>query len=239
MELLAGCVEAAAAPQIGAAARAVFARAGIELAATPGVGCCGALAFHLEGRDKARSLARRNLEAWSAALEAGSEAIIVPSSGCAAFIRDYPDVLRDEPALAEAARHLAARVRDPVDVLESAEFSASHGPAAPRVAVHDPCTLSHGLGLSGRHAAFLERLGFSPIRVADAHLCCGSAGAYSLLEPGFARPLREAKIAALTVEAPAEILTANIGCWLHLSETSPIPVRHWLEAVEEATRVGE
>ncbi|MGH7010104.1 MAG: glycolate oxidase subunit GlcF, partial [Caulobacteraceae bacterium] len=219
MELLAGCVEAAAAPHFAAAAKAVFERAGIDLRPTPGVGCCGALAFHLDGREKARALARRNLEAWSAALGAGSEAIIVPSSGCAAFIADYPDVLRDEPALAEAARGLAALVKDPVEALESAELLAQRAPAAPRVAVHDPCTLSHGLGLSGRHAAFLARLGFSPTRVSDAHLCCGSAGAYSLLEPGFAGPLREAKLAALTHEKRQEILTANIGCWLHLSET--------------------
>ncbi len=235
MELLAGCVQAAAAPHFNDAAARLFDRVDISLSETPGAGCCGALAFHLDGQVEARALVRRNIAAWLAALDAGAEAIVVASSGCAAFIRDYPDVLADDPAWADKARRLAAAVRDPVEVLEKTQLTVTRPPPSPRIAVHDPCTLQHGARLGGRVAAFLAGLGFEPQPVADAHLCCGSAGAYSLTQPYFAQRLRADKLAALIASAPAAIVTANIGCWLHLAETSPVPVRHWLEAADEAT----
>ena len=108
--------------------------------------------------------------------------------------------------------------------------------ARSRIAVHEPCTLQHGLRLTGSVTALLARLGFDPQPVRDAHLCCGSAGAYSLLQPEISGALREAKLAALTEHAPAAIYTANIGCWMHLSEGTDVPVRHWIEAVEEVAR---
>jgi glycolate oxidase iron-sulfur subunit len=233
MTLLAGCVQSAAAAHFNAATRRVFDRAGVTLAENPAVGCCGALAFHLDAPQAARTQARRNIDAWTRELDAGAEAIVAGASGCAAFIRDYPDVLADDIAYAAKARRVAERLRDPIEVLDGSQLSALHTPTHPRIAVHEPCTLQNGPGLTGRVARLLAGLGYEPQPVADAHLCCGSAGAYSLLQPAFARRLRTGRLAALTAGAPAAIYTANIGCWLHLAEASPIPVRHWIEAVDE------
>jgi glycolate oxidase iron-sulfur subunit len=235
MTLLAGCVQQAAAPQFNAAAKRVFGRVGIALAEAPAAGCCGAVSFHLDAPEEARAFARRNIDAWLAARDAGAQALVITASGCAAFVNDYPDLLADDPAYAEKAKAIAALVRDPVEVLEASSLAAARAPAEPRIAVHDPCTLQHGLRLGGRVAALLARLGFDPQPVRDAHLCCGSAGPYSLTQPAFANALREQKLAALTESGPAAICTANIGCWMHLAETSPAPVRHWLEAVDEVT----
>ncbi|MHB8529394.1 MAG: glycolate oxidase subunit GlcF [Caulobacteraceae bacterium] len=235
MELLAGCVQSAAAPHFNLAATRVFERVGVSLEETPGVGCCGALAFHLDAREEGRSLAKANIARWLAALDDGSQAIVVASSGCAAFIRDYPDILAGDRVWAEKARRVAESVKDPIEILGNANLAATRAPADRRVAVHEPCTLQHGPRLSGRIPALLASLGYEPQRVADAHLCCGSAGAYSLTQPAFAKRLRADKLAALTAADPAAIYTANIGCWLHLAESSPVPVRHWLEAVDEMT----
>ena len=235
MSLLAGCVQAAAAPHFNAAARRVFAQAGIDLRETPAAGCCGAVSFHLGAPDEARALARRNVDAWAAELDAGSDAVVVTASGCAAFIKDYPDLLADDPAYAAMAQRIVDALRDPVEVLEAAPLAPLRPPAEPRIVAHDPCTLRNGLKLGGRVEALLRRLGFDPQPLRDAHLCCGSAGPYALTQPAFAAALRANKLAALTEGAPAAICTANIGCWMHLGETSPVPVRHWLEAVEEVT----
>jgi glycolate oxidase iron-sulfur subunit len=233
MALLGGCVQAAAAPQFNAAATRVFAKAGVALAEAPGAGCCGAIDFHLGAIEAARGRARRNIDAWSAALDAGSEAVVVTASGCAAFIKDYPDLLAADPAYADKARRIAELTRDPVEVLEASPPKIVRDPAEPRIAVHEPCTQRHGLKLPDRVENLLRGLGFEPQGVRDPHLCCGSAGSYALTQPEFANALRADKLAALTEHAPAVIVTANIGCWMHLSETSPTPVRHWLEAVDD------
>jgi glycolate oxidase iron-sulfur subunit len=233
MALLEGCVQAAAAPHFNAVTSRVFDRCGVALTETPGVGCCGAVSFHLDAPEEARAFARRNIDAWIADLDAGAQAIVVNASGCAAFIRDYPDILAADLVYAAKARRVADHIRDPIQVLEGLDLVAAKAPDQPRITVHEPCTLQHGLKLPGRVGRLLARLGYDPQPVADAHLCCGSAGAYSLLNPAMANPLRDAKVAALNAHAPAAIYTANIGCWMHLGETSPAPVRHWIEAVDD------
>jgi glycolate oxidase iron-sulfur subunit len=235
MALLAGCVQSAAAPHFNAAAKRVLGRVGVALTETPGVGCCGAVSFHLDAPQEARAFARRNIDAWIGALDGGASGVVVTASGCAAFIKDYPDLLADDPAYADKARRIAEAVRDPVEVLETAAPAAVRPPAEPRIAVHDPCTLRNGLRLGGRVEALLRRLGYDPQPVRDAHLCCGSAGPYSLTQPTFAKALRDQKLDALSERAPAVICTANIGCWMHLAETSTTPVRHWLELADDVT----
>ena len=235
MALLAGCAQSVVAGHFNAATRRVFARAAIDLSETPGAGCCGAVSFHLGAVEEARAFARRNIDAWLGVIDSGSEAVIVNASGCAAFIQDYGHLLAEDPAYADKAQRIAALVKDPVQVLETADLSATRPPADPRIAVHDPCTLQHGLRLKGRVAALLERLGYQPQPVRDAHLCCGSAGAYSLLQPKFANALKANKLAALNESVPAAIYTGNIGCWMHMAEGSGTPVRHWIEAVDEVT----
>lgn len=235
MTLLAGCAQSVSAPQFNAAATRVFAKAGIGLAAAPEAGCCGAVSAHLGDLTEARRFARRNIDAWSRQLDGGAAAVVVTASGCGAFIKDYPDLLAEDPAYADRARRIAQAVREPVELLDGTPLPAVRAPAAPRIAVHDPCTLRNGLRLGGRVEALLRRLGYDPQPVRDPHLCCGSAGPYALTQPGFAATLRADKIDALTENAPTVIVTANIGCWMHLRETSPIPVRHWIEAVDDVT----
>ncbi|HTX49444.1 MAG TPA: heterodisulfide reductase-related iron-sulfur binding cluster, partial [Caulobacteraceae bacterium] len=198
-------------------------------------GCCGAVSFHLDDPAEAQAFARRNIDAWTAELDAGASAVVVTASGCAAFIKDYPDLLADDSAYADKARRVAELVRDPVEVLEVARPEPRRAARQPRIAVHDPCTLRNGLRLGGRVEALLARLGYEPQPVRDPHLCCGSAGPYALTQPAFAGALRAEKLAALTGARPDGIVTANIGCWMHLAETSPVPVRHWIEAVDEVT----
>jgi glycolate oxidase iron-sulfur subunit len=231
MLVLGGCVQSKAAPQFNAALARVFDHIGITLEERPG--CCGALSFHLDAAAEARALARGHIDAWSAALAAGVEAIVISASGCAAFVRDWPDLMADEPAYAEAARRIVTALRDPVEVLAENPLVPAPPPARPRIAVHDPCTLRNGPDLAGAVEALLARLGYEPQPVAEADQCCGSAGAYSLLQPDFAGRLRAKKIAALTAAGPDAIVTANIGCWMHLGAVSPVPVRHWIEAIDD------
>ncbi len=233
MTMLRGCVQSATAPHFNAATRRVFGHAGVDLGETPEVGCCGALSVHLDAREEGQALARRNIDAWIRQLDGGAEAIVVNASGCAAFIRDYPDLLADDPDYAARARRVVDRLRDPVEVLIQTPPRATRAPAKARIAVHQSCTLRNGPGLGEAPARLLASLGYDPQPVADAHLCCGSAGAYSLLQPELAGRLRTEKVAALTASGPDVIYTANIGCWMHLGETSPIPVRHWIEAVDD------
>ena len=233
MLMLTGCVQSAAAAHFNAATARVFDRLGIGLVEAPRAGCCGAVSFHLDAAEQAQAQARANLDAWGPLIAAGAEALIVNSSGCAAFIRDYPDVLRDDPAYRDLACRVADLVRDPIEVLEGApELAPRRAPTAPRIAVHEPCTLQHGLKLTGRIGGLLTKLGYEPQPVADNHLCCGSAGAYSLLQPQMSERLKANKLAALNASAPSAIYTANIGCWMHLGAGTPTPVKHWIEAVE-------
>lgn len=236
MVMLAGCVQSVAAQHFNAATARVFDRVGVSLAEAPGAGCCGAAHFHLDAPEPARAAARRNIDAWWPQIEAGALGVVVNSSGCAAFIRDYPDVLRDDPAYLEKARAVAGLVRDPIEELSAATLPVRRAPADPRIAVHEPCTLQHGLKLTGRIGTLLRGLGYEPQAVADNHLCCGSAGAYSLLQPKLSGQLKTNKQKALNASQPSAIYTANIGCWMHLADGSQAPVRHWIEAVDEVTR---
>ncbi|HWE99396.1 MAG TPA: glycolate oxidase subunit GlcF [Caulobacteraceae bacterium] len=233
MSSLPGCVQAAAAPQIDEAARRVFAHAGVALSPARGVGCCGALAFHTGAGDVARDLARRNIDVWRADLAEGAEAVVITASGCAAFVRDYRDLLADDPDYASAAAQISAAVRDPAELIADAPLTPARLPKAKRIAVHDPCTLRNGVRLDGVPAGILARVGYEPQPTGEAHMCCGSAGAYSLLHPATAGALRTRKLAALGAARVEGVCTANIGCQLHLCAGTDTPVRHWLVAVAE------
>jgi glycolate oxidase iron-sulfur subunit len=231
MVILGGCVQAAAAPRFNAATARVFDKIGISLSERSG--CCGAVPFHLEAGKSARVMARRQVDALIQALDGGAEAIVVNASGCAAFMRDWPDLFCDEPDYLAKARRVAAAVKDPIEILAGADLTARRAPAERRVAVHDPCTLKNGPRLGGRVETLLARLGFEPTPIADDGQCCGSAGTYSLFQPEFAQKLRVAKLTALNAGEPQAIVTGNVGCWMHLGAASAIPVRHWIEAVDE------
>ncbi len=243
MLALYGCVQPSLAPSIDGAMARVLDRIGVSLIRSAGSGCCGALSHHLAAADEARRLMRANIDAWWPEIERGAEAIVVTASGCGVLVKEYGDLLRDDPAYAERARRVAALARDPVEIV-AAEWkriaplvAMDHG--AQRVAFHSPCTLQHGLKLAGRVEEILEALGLELTPVADAHLCCGSAGTYSILQPVLSEQLRTNKLAALEAGRPELIATANIGCLAHLGAGTQRPVRHWIELLESRLRGGD
>jgi glycolate oxidase iron-sulfur subunit len=243
MLVLTGCVQPAAAPDINAAAARVLDRLGISLIAVDD-GCCGALAHHLSARERARRQMRRNIDAWWPQIERGAEALVVTASGCGAMVSDYGALLRDDPQYADKAARISQLSRDISQVV--AQALADSAPlleripsrkARLRVAFHSPCTLQHGLQLRGIVEPLLERAGCALTAVAGGHLCCGSAGSYSLLQPEISRQLKADKLAALQADAPDVIATANIGCLLHLAAGADRPVRHWVEVLAEMLAV--
>jgi len=238
MLALAGCVQPSLAPNINVATARVLEKLGIELFEESKAGCCGAVRFHLNDHDAAKDDMRRNIDAWWPHVEAGIEAIIVTASGCGVQVRDYGHALADDAVYAEKAAKISALCRDPADVvLAESEQLLTLVKAARSdrgaLAFHSPCTLQHGLKIRGVVEGFLEAAGYRLTPVADSHLCCGSAGTYSVLQPKLARQLRDNKLAALNAGAPAVVATANIGCLTHLQSGSALPVRHWIELIYE------
>lgn len=232
--LLDGCVQPGLAPQINDALETLLAHLGIGVTATPAAGCCGALPHHLSDGERSRAMARANIDAWFPAIESGAEALVVSASGCGAHIADYPKLLGDDPTYADRARRIADLLRDPVELLAAAPRDALPVTARKqRVAVHTPCTLQHALHLNGQIEQLLQRLGYQLCSVQEGHLCCGSAGTYSILQAALSTQLRERKLTALKVDHPDVIVTANIGCLMHLDAGDPLPVVHWLNLVAD------
>ncbi|BBL22703.1 MULTISPECIES: glycolate oxidase subunit GlcF [Comamonas] len=244
--LLAGCVQPAMLPNINYATARVLDAVGIQTVIADKAGCCGAVKFHLNDQDSARDQMRANIDAWWPAVEAGEvEAIISNASGCGAMVKDYAHALRDDSAYAAKAQRVSALARDLSELLpallpELADKLAGRTkvPAQP-MAYHPPCTLQHAQKLKGVVEANLGKLGFQ-LRTArtESHLCCGSAGTYSILQSDISQQLRTRKLDALDEAfeggAPAAILSANIGCITHLQAGTAVPVRHWVEVLDEA-----
>jgi glycolate oxidase iron-sulfur subunit len=234
----AGCVQPALAPNIDAATARVLDRAGVSATSIEGGGCCGALSYHLSEHDEARALARRNIDAWWPHIEQGASAIVVTASGCGVMVREYDHLLARDPAYAERAKRVVALVRDPVELVAAAwpalAPQLASRRAVARVAFHPPCTLQHGMKIRGEVERVLVDAGFTLLPVADAHLCCGSAGTYSILQPELATALKTNKLAALLAGRPDVIASANIGCITHLQSGAALAVRHWIELVDEA-----
>jgi len=236
MLVLGGCVQAAATPATNHAARRVFRRLGIDLVDVPEAGCCGAVSYHLAAREEALVFMRRNIDAWWPHVESGAEAIVSTASGCGVMINEYADLLADDPAYSARAKRITELARDLSEVLEAEDLDVLRvSTDTPATAVHCPCTLSHGQKRDGSVERILERTGIPLVVTAEKHLCCGSAGTYSLFQPEMSRRLLKRKLAALSVGDPKQIVTANIGCQLHLASRSDVPVRHWIELLDEAT----
>jgi glycolate oxidase iron-sulfur subunit len=224
------CGEAAA-PNTRAAAARVFARFGIALEGMPAAGCCGALAYHIGKHADGLAAMRNNIDAWWPAIESGGiEAIVITATGCNVTVRDYGHLLRHDPLYADKARQVSALARDPAEILIAEDRSALAGiGSGRRIAFHAPCTLQHGLKREALVEQLLREAGYELAPVTDPHLCCGSAGSYSVLQPQLADTLRERKLGALEAGAPELIATANIGCQLHLAAAAARPVKHWIE----------
>jgi glycolate oxidase iron-sulfur subunit len=240
MLALVGCVQPALAPSIDAAMARVLDRLEISLIRVRGSGCCGAMSYHLAAQEDALARMRANIDAWWPEIERGAEAIVVTASGCGVMVKDYGEALKHDPAYASKARRIAELARDPVEIVATQwkrlapRVAMDHGPD--RVALHTPCSLQHAQKLNGRIDEIIEALGFELTPVADAHLCCGSAGTYSILQSELANELRANKLAALEAGKPNVIATANIGCQMHLAAATHRPVLHWIELLDARLR---
>jgi glycolate oxidase iron-sulfur subunit len=236
MLLLAGCVQPAMAPNINAATARVLDALGVELVVPPAAGCCGAIRQHLGDQPGALAEARRNIDAWWPHIEGASgtavEAIVMNASGCGAQVQEYAHLLRHDPAYAAKAQRIAALSRDLAQLLSpmlAALRARLRAQAAARLVFHPPCTLQHALGLRGTVEPLLRALGAEILAFDDSHLCCGSAGTYSLTQRQLSHELRERKLRALMAAGPEAILSANVGCIAHLAARASIPVQHWIE----------
>jgi glycolate oxidase iron-sulfur subunit len=234
MLLLNGCVQPSLAPQINTAAVRVLDALGISIVSQTDSGCCGAVSHHLNAADEAKRFMRSNIDAWWPAIEQGAEAIIVTASGCAPMVKDYGRLLAADSTYAGKAKRVSGLAKDISEII-SAEFRREAFAASAdkrRVAFHSPCTLQHAQRITGTVEDILTRLGFTLTTVSNGHLCCGSAGTYSILEPKLSTALRANKLAALQADRPAMIATANIGCMMHMAAQADIPVVHWIELLE-------
>jgi glycolate oxidase iron-sulfur subunit len=251
--LLLGCVQPAMMPNINSATARVLDAAGIQTLVADDAGCCGAIRLHLGDRGGALEHMRRNIDAWWPMVQSGAvEAIVMNASGCGVTVKEYGHSLAHDPEYANKANRIADLTRDLsellpdlVDVLRprlalprsAGERGAALSSAGRvgRIAFHPPCTLQHGQRLRGGVETALNALGFEVhIATNEAHLCCGSAGTYSVFQPELANALRDRKLANLDELAPSTIVSANIGCIQHLQSGTTTPVRHWVEVLDEA-----
>ena len=241
MLMLEGCVQPAMMPNINNATMRVLDAAGVQGVVAAKAGCCGAVKFHLNDQDGGKAEMRRNIDAWWPYIETeeglGVEAIVMNASGCGVTVKEYGYILKDDPAYAVKAARISALTRDLSELLPELVEALREkiSVKAGSIAFHPPCTLQHGQQLRGGVEQHLGVLGFD-IKVAscEAHLCCGSAGTYSVLQPQIAYELRDRKLGNLTEMKPEVIASANIGCITHLQSGTATPVRHWVEVLDEA-----
>jgi len=237
--LLSGCVQPAMMPSIDAATIRVLDRLGIGTRVEKGAGCCGALSFHLDDQERARAQMRLNIDAWLPWVESGKvEAIVMNASGCGAMVVEYAHHLRDDPVYLPKAQKIVALVRDISQIVEpQAEILAALVDAQKlpkRPVFHPPCTLQHGQDLRGVSEQLMKKLGLALQPFGESHLCCGSAGAYSVLQPEISGELRDRKLSHLNAAEPDVVMSSNIGCIGHLQSGTDTPVRHWIEIVDGA-----
>ena len=213
---------------------------GIQLIEAAQAGCCGALRYHLNEQEAGLDDMRRNIDAWWPYVEQGVEAIVMTASGCGVMVKEYGHLLRDDPRYAEKAERISEMTRDTCEVMNAEgatldeKLAASWPSGLPkRIAFHPPCTLQHGQQIRGVTEKFLRAAGFELQPVLNVHLCCGSAGTYSVLQPELSKQLRKNKLGNLEASRPEAIGTANIGCMTHLQAGTATPVKHWMELIDE------
>ncbi|MBA3598203.1 MAG: glycolate oxidase subunit GlcF [Methylibium sp.] len=240
--MLLGCVQPSMAPNINSATARVLDAAGIQTLVADGAGCCGAIRAHLSDHEGGLADMRRNIDAWWPLVEGLTgqgkvEAIVMNASGCGVTVKDYGHHLRHDPAYAERAAKIGALTKDLSELLLDLvpQLKPKLRGKAPKLAYHPPCTLQHGQQLRGGVEDGLRELGFElALAPSESHLCCGSAGTYSVLQPKLAYQLRDRKLAALAPLRAEAIVSANIGCIQHLQSGTGVPVRHWVEVLDEA-----
>lgn len=238
MLVLDGCAQPAMAPNINAATARVLDALGVQLIVAPKAGCCGAVRHHLNEQEAALDDMRRNIDAWWPYLEQGAvDAIIMTASGCGVTVKEYGHLLAHDSAYAEKAARISALTKDLSEIMPQFEAELAqraHVAGKGRVAYHPPCTLQHGQQIRGKVEGVLRAVGIDVVLCADSHLCCGSAGTYSLLQPELSLQLRDRKLANLEDTGASTIVSANVGCTAHLQSGTETPVLHWIELVDRA-----
>ena len=241
MLVLDGCVQPVLAPNINAATARVLDNLGIALIKAEKTGCCGAVTFHLNAQQEGLDYMRRNIDAWWPWLERDEvEAIVVTASGCGVTVKEYGHVLRHDPAYAEKAARISVLAKDISEILHAELENVvrlmnkqNTNTDKIKLSFHSPCTLQHGMKIRGVVEKILIAAGFDLTVVPNGHLCCGSAGTYSILQPELSQQLLKNKVIALESGKPDQIATANIGCLMHLQGGTAASVKHWIELVDE------
>ena len=236
MLVLDGCVQQSLCPNINSSAARVLDKFCISLIREPAAQCCGAIPLHLSATEAARGFMRRNIDAWWPHIENGIEAIVMTASGCGVTVRDYAALLAEDPNYAAKAARVASLTRDLSEIVAAEPVGSLKSGLNNKVrdiVFHPPCTLQHGQQLRGVVERILSDCGFDVHPLKEAHLCCGSAGTYALLQKDIADSLRKQKLAALHATDAKCIVTANIGCQAHLAQGSKLPVRHWIELLDD------
>lgn len=233
MLVLAGCAQPSATPNTNIVATRVLNKLGINLVAAPKAGCCGAVSYHLSAHEEGLGFMRRNIDAWWPYIETGVEAIVISASGCGTMVKEYGEKLSHDPVYALKAQRVSELALDLSEVLAKEDLSllALQGMGR-KTAVHCPCSLQHAQKLGGQVEQILQQAGVELTRTQNGHLCCGSAGTYSILQPEMSQQLLTNKLADLTIGNPEQIVTANVGCQLHLGTKSSVPVKHWIELLD-------
>ncbi|HIP94208.1 MAG TPA: glycolate oxidase subunit GlcF [Leucothrix sp.] len=233
MIILEGCVQPSISPDINQATTRVLHKLGISVLKPKNAGCCGAVSQHLSAEDEALEYMKRNIDAWWVDIESGAEAIIITASGCGVMVKEYAHYLRNDPDYAEKAQRVSTLCKDISEVLISEDLSLLGKPKkTQKISWHPPCTLQHGQKITGVVERILIKSGYKLPVIRDQHLCCGSAGTYSILQPVISKKLQINKITALLESDPELIVTANIGCQTHLQEASKVPVIHWIHLLD-------
>ena len=229
--LIAGCVQPSLAPNINHSIKNILSKLNVEVLETSQAQCCGALDQHLAASSDAMKKVKRNIDIWTQKLESGFDSIISSASGCGVMVKDYPKLFKSSDPYFQKALYVSSKTKDIAEFLATKDLSALHLSEI-NVTYHEPCTMQHGQELSGLVESILSQFGYIKKTVKDSHICCGSAGAYSIFESKISNQLRNNKIENLNASQPNMIVTSNIGCLMHLQKGSSIPVKHWVELLD-------
>ncbi len=233
MLVLDGCVQPALSPDINATTARVLHKLGITLITHPKAGCCGAVSQHLSAEDEALKFMKKNIDAWWPEIESGAEAIVMTASGCGVMVKDYAHHLRNDTEYAKKAQRVSDLCKDISEIIINENLTSFANKNKEKISWHPPCTLQHGQQVKGVVEEILTRCEYELLPVTDQHLCCGSAGTYSILQPEISKQLQSNKITNLLENKPTMIVTGNIGCQTHLQEASDVPVIHWIHLLDK------
>ena len=229
--LIAGCVQPSLAPNINHSIKNILSKLNIEVLESSQGQCCGALDQHLAASSDAMKKVKRNIDHWTKQLESGVDSIISSASGCSVMIKDYPKLFKSSDPYFQKALFVSSKTKDIAELLSTKDLSGLHLSEL-NVTYHEPCTMQHGQELGGLVESILSQFGYIKKPVKDSHICCGSAGTYSIFETKISNQLRNNKIENLNASKPNMIVTSNIGCLMHLQKGSSIPVKHWVELLD-------